>query len=226
MMKSAHACEAFGLNYEIHSYGPTRQSGDVPERGACSAELFVRRDHGAAESLEYGNAGCRPTDCGCRRLHRCAAQTRSRLRHRSRCRREPHPGAVLSTNVLAGQPVLPAQFAGPEEAIRPNSAPPSGSAEHADQDSLRDDRQFEAVDAIHQCVRDRSRVETGRSPRRDGCLGCGVAVGDSESIGQPCHGGDAATSLVDLEGQGNLADAMHQGTGGYPRHQDHDGDVP
>ena len=23
MMKSAHACEAFGLNYEIHSYGPT-----------------------------------------------------------------------------------------------------------------------------------------------------------------------------------------------------------
>jgi L-alanine-DL-glutamate epimerase-like enolase superfamily enzyme len=22
MMKSAHACEAFGLNYEIHSYGP------------------------------------------------------------------------------------------------------------------------------------------------------------------------------------------------------------
>jgi L-alanine-DL-glutamate epimerase-like enolase superfamily enzyme len=23
MMKSAHACEAYGLNYEIHSYGPT-----------------------------------------------------------------------------------------------------------------------------------------------------------------------------------------------------------
>jgi L-alanine-DL-glutamate epimerase-like enolase superfamily enzyme len=27
MMKSAHACEAFGLNYEIHSYGPTLNLG-------------------------------------------------------------------------------------------------------------------------------------------------------------------------------------------------------
>jgi L-alanine-DL-glutamate epimerase-like enolase superfamily enzyme len=26
-MKSAHACEAFGLNYEIHSYGPTLNLG-------------------------------------------------------------------------------------------------------------------------------------------------------------------------------------------------------
>ena len=30
IMKSAHACEAFNHNYEIHSYGPPLQSGDVP----------------------------------------------------------------------------------------------------------------------------------------------------------------------------------------------------
>jgi hypothetical protein len=35
-----------------------------------------------------------------------------------------------------------------------------------------------------------------------------VVVGDSEPIGESLHGGDAATSLVDLEAQGDFADAV------------------
>jgi hypothetical protein len=121
--------------------------------------------------------------------------------------------------------------------------PGTRGGDHNDEDSQRDNQQFEAVNATHQSIaaeraqnppsgdvleglHDHSLVQTERSPSGDRCVGCGVVVGDPEFVGQPLHGGDAAASLVDLEGQRDFADAMHQRPGGHPRHQDHHGDVP
>ena len=76
----------------------------------------------------------------------------------------------------------------------------TGGGDQSDQDSQRDNQQFEPVDTTHRritpacaqnppsvdifdAVHDHSLVETGGSPAGDGCAGCGVVVGDPESIG-------------------------------------------
>jgi len=119
----------------------------------------------------------------------------------------------------------------------------TGGDDYNNQDSQRDNQQFEAVDATHQWIaagsaqnpppvdvidalHDHSPRRDNSSPAGDCSAGCGVVIGDAGLIGQPFDAGDAAASLVDLEAQGNFADAAHQRRSGDPRHQHHHGNVP
>ena len=83
---------------------------------------------------------------------------------------------------------------------RPCPAPRTCGGDQSNQDSERDNQQFEPVAGTHQRIaaaraqkppyvdifdtlHDHSLVETRGSPAGDGCVGCGVVVGDPELIG-------------------------------------------